>query len=131
MATPMPSMARTIAAIVQCSSREKGTNWLGRVVMMSLPAPDVGGRDLARLLRLAFTPGERSGVDRGASAQQGVVRGRDARGQNQGVEVDVGRGTGVLGLYPIDRHGSHVDPLPSRRPGDGGVASRIARLPDG
>ncbi len=27
MATPMPSMVKTIAAIVQCSSREKAVNW--------------------------------------------------------------------------------------------------------
>ena len=36
MATPMQSMVKTIAAIVQCRSREKAVNWRRSVDMLIL-----------------------------------------------------------------------------------------------
>src|SRR5262245_36060309 len=97
---------------------------------MSLPFADVRGRDRAGLLRLAFTLGKRLRVDRRARAEQGIVRWRDARGQDQRVEVDVGRRTRAFSLHPIERQGGYLEAFAVRRPGDRGVVGGIARLPD-
>src|SRR5215471_2002686 len=97
---------------------------------MSLPLADIGRRDGARLLALAFPPGERLRVDRRTRTQQRVVRRLDARRQNERVEVDVGGRAHVFRLDPVEGQGARVELLPIGRPCDGGVVRGIFRPAD-
>ena len=86
MATPMQSMVKTIAAIVQCSSREKAVNWRRWVGHAHSPFRTSAGVialgcfvSPARLVNDCEYTAERA-------LSNGIIRWRDARGQHQGVE---------------------------------------------
>src|SRR5215467_14765426 len=59
-----------------------------------------------------------------------MSRGRPTLTDNQGIEVEIRRGAGLIAFHSIERQGSYIDLLALRWPGDGGVVGGIARLSD-
>ena len=87
------------------------------------------GTILERVSWLSYSPSRKlNRISGRTSAQQWIVRRGNSVRQHEGIEIDVARWTGVIGLDTVDGQRSHVDLLPVRRPRERRVIGRISRL---